>query len=152
MAGRMLRELCITKACAMFLRSSERSWLPGITMKTLYHWEDSRTRCQEILWRPAVTPDTYSLLEMHELWFDARCYRPADAGRIYQWVSRRDLHQKGTSYNLSLVIVGLHNEPMQIPMDVPRLLQLNCQRLRLSLHQYLVPAVPLSGSAAVTCV
>ena len=67
MAGRMSRELCITKACPTFLRSSEWSWLAGITMRALCHREDSRTCCQEILWRPAVTPDTYSSLEKHEL-------------------------------------------------------------------------------------
>ena len=31
------------------------------------HDQDSRTRCQEILWGPAVTPDTYSSSEEHQL-------------------------------------------------------------------------------------
>ena len=48
MAEKMLRELCITKACSTFLKSSELSWLEGIMMRALWHWENSRTRCQEI--------------------------------------------------------------------------------------------------------
>ena len=33
MAGRMLRELCFTKACPTFLRSSELSWLVTLTSR-----------------------------------------------------------------------------------------------------------------------
>ena len=90
MAGRMLRELCITKACPTFLTSSERSWLAGITIRALYYREDSRTRCQEILGRSAVAAtdwkdtshdlggiaDTYPL-EGHQLRFDSRHRRSA---------------------------------------------------------------------------
>ena len=51
---------------------------------------------------------------------------------------------KNTSYNLILLIVGLHNQPVQIRIDASRLSRLNCQQLRLSLHlQVLVPPVPL---------
>ena len=57
---------------------------------------------------------------------------------------------KNTSYNSIFLIVGLHNQPVQIRIDTSRLSRLNCQRLRLSPHFYvLVPAVLLSGSATV---
>ena len=48
----------------------------------------------------------------HELRFDLCHYWPTDAERIYQWVLWWNLHWKGTSYDLTLVIVGLHDEPM----------------------------------------
>ena len=47
MAKRMSRELCIIKACLTFLKLSKLSWLVGIMMRALWHWENSRTCCQE---------------------------------------------------------------------------------------------------------
>ena len=46
---------------------------------------------------------------------------PADTGRIDRWVLQWDLHLKGTGYDLTLVITGLHDEPVQIPIDAPGL-------------------------------
>ena len=66
------------------------------------------------------------------------------------------LPRRQANYDSILVVVDrlkkmLRNEPVQITIDAPRLLQLDHQRLKLSLHlQVLVPAVPLAGSAEVT--
>ena len=58
---------------------------------------------------------------------------------------------KNTSYDLIFLIVGLHDQPMQIRLDLSRFPQLDCQQLKLSLHlQVLVPPVPLLRSTAVT--
>ena len=63
---------------------------------------------------------------------------------------------KKTSYNLTLVIVDLYDELLQIPINhlgfwrsLSPLAQ--CQRPRVSLHlQFLIPPVPLPSSTEVT--
>ena len=57
---------------------------------------------------------------------------------------------KNTSYDSILLIVSLHNQLMQIRIDVSRLPRLDYQQLRLSLHfQVLIPPVPLSNPITV---
>ena len=48
-----------------------------LTSGPLRHRDDSRTRCQETLWRPAVALNTCSLSEGHQLRFDSCHRRPA---------------------------------------------------------------------------
>ena len=62
----------ISKACPMFLKI--------IRIELTSHFgieKSSRARCQEILRRPAVAPDTYSSSEGHQLRFDSRHRRSA---------------------------------------------------------------------------
>ena len=69
-------------------------WGSCASPRALYHREDLRTRCQKILWRPAVTPDTYSSSEGHQLRFDSRHRRSAykndtlQAGADNDWCTR----------------------------------------------------------------
>ena len=66
------------------------------------------------------------------------------------------IKRKNASYNSILLIVGLYNEPMQIPINVPGLQKpllpsTQCQRSRLSLDlKVLVPPVLLLSLTAVT--
>ena len=57
----------------------------GIMIKTLWHWKNLRTCCQEILWRLAIVSNTYSLLEEHQLRFDSRHCRLAYKNDILQF-------------------------------------------------------------------
>ena len=52
--------------------------------------KSSRTRCQEILWRPAVVPNTYSSSEEHQLRFDSRHRRSAYENDTLQAVAYTD--------------------------------------------------------------
>ena len=48
-------------------------------IRTKLTTENSRTRRQEILWRPAVVPNTYSSSEGHQLQIDPCHHQPADS-------------------------------------------------------------------------
>ena len=140
MAGRMSKELCITKACPTFLRflrSSGLSWLAGIMMRALWHRENWRTRYQERAldlqslhtdWKD-TSHDSGGIaylyqLEGHELQCDPRRRRPAYEDGTFQAGADTDWCTPAS--------------------------RLDCQRLRLSLHlQVLVPPVPLLSSTAV---
>ena len=101
MAGRMLRELYITKGCPVFLISLDKILAVGAIETT---WAGL----------PIFTDS------------------------------------KNTSYDSIFLIVGLHDQPVQIKIDASRLLQLDHQQLRLSLYfQVLVPPIPLPSSIAV---
>ena len=43
----------------------------ALSPRALWHQKESRTCCQEILWRPVVASDIYSLLEGHQLRFNS---------------------------------------------------------------------------------
>ena len=107
-----------------------------------------KTRCQEMLWRPGVASQLIShnlggiayvyRLEGHELRFEPRCCWPAYEDGTFQAGADNRCTRACKSFCRSC-------SPM------PRPFRLDCRQLRLSLHlQVLVPAVPLSGSAAVT--
>ena len=98
-SGKMLRELCITKACPMFLRSSELSWLAGIMMRALWHQENWTTRCQEML----VDTDTYSVKRRLAI------TRSLSLSGTCQWILWQIVissNWKDTSYDLILAIIG----------------------------------------------
>ena len=108
-----------------------------IMMKTLLHSDNWTTRCSKMLvtintylvGRAPATNQSLSLLE------------------TCQWILWRiviSTDWKGMSYNLTLVIIDLYNEPIHMSIDAPCLqsflsLMIWYQRPKLSLHLSLVP-------------
>ena len=84
-------------------------------------------------------------------------YLPIERTQVTTWAGWLiSAGWKDTSYDSIFIVVDrltkmVHSEPVQIPIDAPRLLRLDCQRLRLSLHfQVLIFLVSLPSSTAVT--
>ena len=134
MAGRMLRELCITKACLTFVKLSELSWLATLVSKNLslkqlgrivyvYRLEGHESR----LGRDCLCLSIEKALAMIQSLSSSRLY-----DKQISWYTRTGgdnfrhflaffvlLPSRQVNYELILVIVDLHDEPVQIPIDTP---------------------------------
>ena len=133
----MSRELYFTKACPTFLRSSEQSCL-RIMIRALRDREDERTCCQEMLWKLAVTTDTYLGLERITNWKDTS----QDLGGIAYVMGS----QQATTHPFHYRLIQWANTNTDRCTPVSRL-----DRLRLIFDlQILVLKISLLSSVAIT--
>ena len=96
----------IIKAFSTFLKSSESSWLATIALRK---FENSLPRNTI---RPAVATDNYPVWK--RLGWNCLCL-PIRKTRVTTWVRvPMSTHWKGTSYDSIFLIVGLHDEQVQI--------------------------------------